>query len=151
LDRRDKSLWQNRRCCTLNHIFWDLADLPDGGFSSGQEVPMTQEQMSPLRARIMENMHLQRMIDNAQKAHIRAIKDFVSFLNHASDIAAPGELRAYKLHMTDTGVMPSTFDTRIVALRFFLAPPVGVKPRSGSKHSTRCFPWWSACRKCRLC
>lgn len=34
------------------------------------------------------------------------------------DTATPEDLRAYQLHMSDTGVTPSTFNTRIVALRF---------------------------------
>jgi len=34
-------------------------------------------------------------------------------------------LRAYQLHMTDTGVTPSTFNVRIVALRFFFGMTCG--------------------------
>lgn len=80
---------------------------------------MTEEKMSPLRARMMEDVRIRGMGDKAQKSHIRAIKDFAAFLGHSPDTATPEELRAYQLHMTDTGVTPSTFNTRIVALRFF--------------------------------
>ncbi|KPD10322.1 integrase, partial [Phaeobacter sp. 11ANDIMAR09] len=37
---------------------------------------MTEEKMSPLRARIMEDMHIRQMGDKAQMSHIRATKDF---------------------------------------------------------------------------
>lgn len=80
---------------------------------------MTDEKMSPLRARMMEDMRIRGMGDKAQKSHIRAIKDFAKFLGRAPDASTPDDLRAYQLHMTDTGVTPSTFNTRIVALRFF--------------------------------
>ncbi|PYF08670.1 integrase-like protein [Rhodobacter viridis] len=65
------------------------------------------------------------MGEKAQKSHIRAIKDFARFLNRSPDTATPEELRAYQLHMTDAGVTPSTFNTRIVALRFFFGMTCG--------------------------
>lgn len=46
---------------------------------------MTQEKMSPLRERMMEDMRIRRMGDKAQKSHIRAIKDFAAFLGHSPD------------------------------------------------------------------
>jgi len=86
---------------------------------------MEQEKMSPLRARMLEDMRIRGMGDKAQKSHIRAIKDFAAFLEHSPDTATPEELRAYQLHMTDTGVTASTFNTRIVALRFFFGITCG--------------------------
>ena len=86
---------------------------------------MTDEKMSPLRARMMEDMRIRGMGDKAQKSHIRAIKDFAKFIGHSPDTATPEELRAYQLHMTDTGLTPSTFNTRIVALRFFFGITCG--------------------------
>ena len=52
-------------------------------------------------------------------------EDFAKFLQHSPDTATPEELRAYQLHMTDNGVTPSTFNTRIVALRFFFGMTCG--------------------------
>ena len=40
---------------------------------------MTEERISPLRQRIMEDMRIRGMGDKAQKSHIRAIKDFAAF------------------------------------------------------------------------
>lgn len=65
------------------------------------------------------------MGDKARKSHIRAIKDFAAFLGHSPDTSTPEELRAYQLHMTDTGVTPSTFNTRTIALRFFFGIACG--------------------------
>jgi site-specific recombinase XerD len=80
---------------------------------------MTQEKMSPLRQRMIEDMRIRGMGDKHQKSHIRAIKDFATFLGRSPETATPEDLRGYQLHMTDNGVTPSTFNTRIVALRFF--------------------------------
>jgi integrase/recombinase XerD len=100
-------------------VFWGFG-LMLGTFSIVKlEVPMTQERMSPLRERMMEDMRIRGMGDKSQKAHIRALKDFTAYFGRSPDTAEPDDLRAYQLHMADTGVTPSTFNARIVALRFF--------------------------------
>ncbi|MCP4309603.1 MAG: tyrosine-type recombinase/integrase [bacterium] len=82
---------------------------------------MTEERITPLRERMIEDMRIRGLGEKAQKAHIRAIKDFAGFLKRSPDTAIPDDLRAYQLHMTDAGVTPPTFNARIVALRFFFA------------------------------
>jgi len=89
------------------------------------EVPMTQEKVSPLRERMMEDMRIRGMQETSQKAHIRALKDFTTFLGRSPDTAESDDLRGYQLHMADTGVAPSTFNARIVALRFFFSMTCG--------------------------
>jgi integrase/recombinase XerD len=74
---------------------------------------------------MMEDMRIRVMGDKAQKSHIRAIKDFAKFLKRSPDTATAEELRAYQLYMTDTGVTASTFNTRIIALRFFFGMTCG--------------------------
>jgi integrase/recombinase XerD len=86
---------------------------------------MTEERTTPLRQRMLEDMRIRGMGEKAQAAHIRAIRDFAVFLNRSPDMATPEELRAYQLHMTDAGVTPSTFNARIVALRFFFGMTCG--------------------------
>ena len=86
---------------------------------------MKDHRTTPLRARMIEDMRIRGMGESAQKAHIRAIKDFAGYLGHAPDTATPEELRAYQLHMTDTGVSASTFNVRISSLRFFFGITCG--------------------------
>jgi len=64
---------------------------------------MTSEKVSPLRARMIDDMRLKGMGDKAQKSHIRAIKHFAGFLKRSPETATPDDLRAYQLDMTDTG------------------------------------------------
>lgn len=79
---------------------------------------MTNENITPLCERMLEDMRIHGMGDKAQKAHIRAIKDFAGFLKRSPDTATPDDLRAYQLHMIDNEVTPPTFNARIMALRF---------------------------------
>ncbi|WP_029066165.1 site-specific integrase [Labrenzia sp. DG1229] len=86
---------------------------------------MTQEKTAPLRERMIEDMRIRGMGDKAQKSHIRAIKDFAGFLKCSPDTATPEDLRDYQLHMTNASITPPTFNTRIVALRFFFGTTCG--------------------------
>ena len=94
------------------------------------------------------------MGEKAQKAHIRAIKDFAAFLGLSPDMATPDDLRAFQLHMTDTGVTASTFNVRIVALRFFFGMTCGreeMKRFMQFKTKPKKLPMCSACRRCLTC
>ena len=51
--------------------------------------------------------------------------DFAKFLKRSPDTATPDDLRSYQLHMADTGVTASMFNTRIIALRFFFGMTCG--------------------------
>ncbi len=82
---------------------------------------MTEERTTPLRARMIEDMRIRGLGAKSQQAHIRAVKDFAAFLGRSPDTAAPEELRAYQLHMTDAEVTPSVYNRRITALRFFFS------------------------------
>lgn len=86
---------------------------------------MTEERTTPLRERMIEDMRIHGMGDKAPKAHIRAVKDFALFLGRSPDTATPDDLRAYQLHMTDTGVSPTTYNARIMALRFLFGKTCG--------------------------
>lgn len=86
---------------------------------------MTEERTTPLRERMIEDMRIRGMGDKAQQAHIRAIKDFARLLKRSPNTATPDDLRAYQLHMTNAGVIPMTFNARIVSLRFFFGITCG--------------------------
>jgi Phage integrase, N-terminal SAM-like domain len=60
---------------------------------------MTEERVTPLRQRMIEDMRIRGMGDKAQKSHIRVIKEFAAFLGRSPDTATPEDLRAYQLHM----------------------------------------------------
>ena len=80
---------------------------------------MREEKTTQLRQRMIEDMRIRGMGEKAQQAHIRAIKDFASFLGRSPDTATPEDLRGYQLHLANAGTTPSTFNARTIALRFF--------------------------------
>jgi integrase/recombinase XerD len=86
---------------------------------------MKEEKTTPLRQRMIEDMRIRGMAEKTQAAHIRAVKDFALFLKRSPDTATPEELRAYQLHMTNAGMTATTFNVRIVSLRFFFGMTCG--------------------------
>jgi integrase/recombinase XerD len=86
---------------------------------------MKEEKTTPLRQRMIEDMRIRGMAEKTQAAHIRAVKDFAAFLKRSPDTATPEELRAYQLYMTNAGMTATTFNVRIVSLRFFFGMTCG--------------------------
>ena len=80
---------------------------------------------TPLRERMIEDMRIRGMGEKTQHGHIRAVRYFAEFIGRSPDTTTPDELRAYQLHMTDTGVSAGTFNARIVSLRFFFGVTCG--------------------------
>ncbi|NQU70061.1 MAG: site-specific integrase [Rhodospirillales bacterium] len=80
---------------------------------------MKDEKISSLRQRMIEDMKIRGIGEKAQAAHIRGVKQLATFLGRSPDTATPEDLRAYQLDMTEKCVSASTFNSRIVALRFF--------------------------------
>jgi site-specific recombinase XerD len=80
---------------------------------------MADTKTTPLRARMIEDMRIKGLGESSQKAHIRAVRYLAEFLGRSPDTATAEDLRAYQLHMVDTNVTPSTYNARLVGLRFF--------------------------------
>ncbi len=86
---------------------------------------MKEKKTTPLRERMIEDMRIRGMSPKTQQAHIRAVRYFAEFIGRSPDTATPDELRAYQLHMTDSGVSTGVFNARIVSLRFFFGMTCG--------------------------
>ncbi len=86
---------------------------------------MTEERVTPLRQRMIEDMNIRGLAEKTQKAHIRNVKHFAAFLGRPPDTATPEELRSYQVKMTEDGVSASTFNVRIISLRFFFGITCG--------------------------
>ncbi len=80
---------------------------------------MTQEAVSPLRRRMIEDMTVRNFVEKTQHDYIRSIKNLTKFLGRSPDTATPEDLRRYQLHLTGTGVRPPTINGTVTALRFF--------------------------------
>ena len=80
---------------------------------------MVDQKTTPLRARMIEDMRIKGLGEGSQKAHIRAVRCLAEFLGRPPDSATREDLRAFQLHMVDTNITPSTYNARLVGLRFF--------------------------------
>jgi len=80
---------------------------------------MSEKPISPLRQRMLEDMNMRRFVPDTQREYIRAVKKLASFLGRSPDSATPEELRAFQLHLTDTGLQPQSINATVTALRFF--------------------------------
>src|SRR5258708_4877522 len=80
---------------------------------------MSEKPISPLRQRMLEDMSMRRFVPDTQREYIGAVKRLATFLGRSPDTATPEELRAFQLHLTETGVQPPTINATVTALRFF--------------------------------
>ena len=79
---------------------------------------MSEKPISPLRRRMLDDMSVRRFTPDTQREYIRAVKRLAAFLGRSPDTATPEELRAFQLHLTETGVRPPTVNATVTALRF---------------------------------
>ena len=67
---------------------------------------MSEKPISPLRQRMLEDMSVRRFAPDTQREYILAVKRLAAFLGRTPDTATAEELRAFQLHLTQTGVRP---------------------------------------------
>jgi integrase/recombinase XerD len=83
-------------------------------------TPSNPKPISPLRARMIEDMTVRNFGAATQREYIRAVKKLAGFLGGRSpDTASAEELRAFQLHLSQTGTNPPTMNATVTALRFF--------------------------------
>jgi integrase/recombinase XerD len=85
---------------------------------------MTDEAMSPLRRRMIEDMTVRNFAVDTQRNYLRAVKNLAIFLGRSPDTAAAEDLRLFQLHLTETHVRPPTINGTVTALRFFFSVTV---------------------------
>jgi len=80
---------------------------------------MSDKHINPPRQRMLEDMSMRRFVPDTQREYIHAVKRLATFLGRSPDTATPEELRAFQLHLTESGVQPPTINATVTALRFF--------------------------------
>ena len=97
---------------------------------------MTDECISPLRQRMIEDMSLRHFGEKTQKDYIRAVKNLTIFLGRSPDTATAEDLRLFQLHLTENRVRPPSINFTVTALRFFFT--VTLDRVDAIKHLTFC-------------
>src|ERR1700739_2743766 len=80
---------------------------------------MSEKPISPLRQRMIDDMNMGRFTPDTQRDYIRGVKKLAVFLSGSPDTETAEDLRAFQLHLIETGVQPPTINTTVTVLRFF--------------------------------
>jgi integrase/recombinase XerD len=86
---------------------------------------MTDQAMSPLRRRMIEDMTLRNLSPKTQEGYIRTIKNFAAFLGRSPDTASFEDVRRFQLHLATNGIGVPTLNHTVSALRFFFKTTLG--------------------------
>src|SRR5262249_45388713 len=75
--------------------------------------------VSPLRARMIEDMTVRGFTEETRSNYVRHVRAFAVFVGRSPDTATAEDLRRFQLHQTRHGVQPSSVNSAVSALRFF--------------------------------
>jgi hypothetical protein len=64
---------------------------------------MTEQAISPLRRRMIEDMTIRKFAQKTQHDYVQRVKDFANYLKRSPDIAKPEDVRGFQLHLTSSG------------------------------------------------
>ena len=86
---------------------------------------MTDEAVSPLRRRMIEDMTIRKFAPKTQQDYVQRIKNFAAFLGRSPDTASFEDVRRYQLHLAESGVGVPTINQTVTILRFFFKVTLG--------------------------
>ena len=86
---------------------------------------MTDEAMSPLRRRMIEDMTIRKFAPKTQRDYVQRIKHFAAFLGRSPDTASFEDVRRYQLHLSAASAGVSTLNQSTATLRFFFRVTLG--------------------------
>src|SRR5260221_14369099 len=80
---------------------------------------MTDEAVSPLRRRMIEDMTIRKLSPKTQHDYVQRVKNFAAFLGRSPDTANFEDVSRYQLHLAESGVGVPTPHQTVSTLRFF--------------------------------
>ena len=86
---------------------------------------MTDQAMSPLRRRMIEDMTIRKFAPKTQHDYLQRLKNFTIHLGRSPDTASCEDVRRYQLHLTASGVGVPTVNQTVSTLRFFFKVTLG--------------------------
>ena len=81
---------------------------------------MTDQAMSPLRRRMIEDMTIRKFAPKTQHDYLQRVKNFTAYLCRSPDTASSEDIRRYQLRLTASGVGVPTVNQTVSTLRFLL-------------------------------
>ena len=86
---------------------------------------MTDECISPLRRRMIEDMTIRKFAAKTQHDYVQRVKNFAAFLGRSLDTASFEDVRRYQLHLAASGAGVPTLNQSVATLRFFFRVTLG--------------------------
>jgi integrase/recombinase XerD len=86
---------------------------------------MTDEAMSPLRRRMIEDMKIRKFAAKTQHDYVQRVKNFTAFLGRSPGTASFEDVRRYQLHLAASGAGAPTLNQSVATLRFFFRVTLG--------------------------
>jgi hypothetical protein len=80
---------------------------------------MTDQAMSPLRRRMIEDMSIRKFAPKTQHDYVQRVKDFAAFLGRSPDTAKSEDVRGFRLHLASSVAGTPKINSTVSALRFF--------------------------------
>ena len=79
---------------------------------------MTDQAISPLRRRMIEDMTIRKLAAKTQHDYLQRVKDFAVFLGRSPDTAKAEDVRRFRLHLASSGAGTPKINATVSALRF---------------------------------
>jgi site-specific recombinase XerD len=95
---------------------------------------VTDEAMSPLRRRMIEDMTIRKLAPKTQHDYVQRVKNFAAFLGRSPDTASFEDVRRYQLHLAASGVGVPSINQTVSTLRFFFRVTL-------KRHEIGFLPW----------
>jgi integrase/recombinase XerD len=104
---------------------------------------MTDQAMSPLRRRMIEDMTIRKFAPKTQHDYLQRVKNFATYLGRSPNTASSEDVRRYQLHLTASGVGVPTVNQTVSTLRFLFKVTLGrpdLVERTAFVHEPRKLP-----------
>jgi integrase/recombinase XerD len=80
---------------------------------------MTEQVISQLRRRMIEDMSIRKFAAKTQHDYVQRVKDLATFLGRSPGTAEAEDVRRFRLHLTASGAGTPKINATVAALRFF--------------------------------
>jgi integrase/recombinase XerD len=74
--------------------------------------------VSPLRARMIEDMTVRGFNEQTRQNYVRHVRSFAAFIRRSPGTATAEDVRRFQLHQRQSGMQPPSINTAVSALRF---------------------------------
>ena len=86
---------------------------------------MTEKAITPLRQRMLDDMAIRRLAPGTQAFYVSAVAKFAQHFHKSPDLLGYEDVRAYQLHLVQTGLNVASVNRAVTALRFFYRVTMG--------------------------